>query len=162
MGRYGILAAVALVAAMAAPAAAETRLSGTEIKAKYSGARLYSNSPSGRVVQHDYNTDGSTVGTVGGKGKGKDQDTGSWWVKGDTLCRKWDQWAPTKPEACFTVEHRGKTAVWLRADGSVYRNWNFVPSGIGGEDDPAKRPLCRDVGGYEAYMEKTGKLCKLG
>ncbi len=162
MGRYVILAAVALVAAMAVPAAAETKLSGGEIKAKYSGGRVYANTPSGRVVLHDYNTDGSIVGTVGGKGKGKDQDKGSWWVKGDTLCRKWNQWAPQKPEACFTVEHKGKSAVWYRADGSVYRNWEFVPAGFGVEDDPGERPLCGDVGGYEAYMKKTGKLCRLG
>jgi hypothetical protein len=34
-----------------------------------------------------------------------------------------------------------------------------VPSGTKG---PKGEPLCRDVGGYDAYYKKTGKACWMG
>jgi len=157
------LSALAGLAAVAIDdAAAAERLTGDQLKTEYSGIRLYANTPSGRVVMHDYRADGTISGAVGSKGRDKDQDTGKWWVEGDTLCRAWTGWRDDKPDACFTVTVDGDKATWYRADGSIYRTWRVAKSGDGEPVTPfAERPLCKDVGGYSAYLEKTGKVCRL-
>lgn len=142
-------------------ATAGERLSGEQLKAEYSGVRIYADTPSGRVVQHDYNKDGSIAGTVGGKSRAKDQDKGKWWVEGDTLCRTWTRWRKDKPDACFSVENQGGNATWYRPDGSVYRLWRVARSSPGSQADYKDLPRCAEVGGYAAYMEKTGKTCKV-
>ena len=154
-------AIAALFAAGMGQSTAAERLSGEKLKAEYSGVRLYANTPSGRVVLHDYNKDGTITGAVGGKSRAKDLDKGKWWVKGDTLCRTWVKWRKKKPDACFRVENEGGNATWYRSDGSVYRVWRVSRSEPGTQVDYKDMPRCADVGGYAAYMEKTGKTCKL-
>ncbi len=159
MTRFGfVLIAFSAIAAGAAHAG--ERLSDDQLKADYSGTRLYANTPTGRVVQHDYNSDGTISGVVGGKDRDKDLDQGSWWVEGGTLCRTWNNWREAKPDACISVENRGDTAIWYRPDGSVYRQWRVA------RDDPTTQvahetlPSCDAVGGYEAHMAATGKPCQ--
>lgn len=159
MTKFALLLCAAM-ALSATGAGAGERLSGAELKAEYSGVRLYANTPSGRVVQHDYNADGTITGVVGVKDRGKDLDKGSWWVEGDTLCREWAGWRKQKPGDCFTVVNQGGTATWYRADGSVYRIWRVARSAPGSQLAYGDQPRCEDVGGYEAYMARSGKTCQ--
>ena len=134
---FALSAIIALTAAGMGESSAGERLSGDKLKAEYSGVRIYANTPSGRVVQHDYKKDGSIAGTVGGKSRAKDLDKGKWWVEGDTLCRTWTSWRNEKPDACFSVENEGDTATWYRSDGSVFRVWRVARS------SPARRSIIR-------------------
>ena len=114
------VSAAILLLALSATAlhAEEGMLSGAEIKAKYSDWRNYGKTPSGKVFLVIYGADGSMKGVVS-----KGQDTGTWWVEGDTLCRKWNAWAGRKPEECFSIKLDGTKVHWFRADGSLYRTW---------------------------------------
>lgn len=80
-----------------------------------------------------------------------------WWIEGDTPCRRWDNWREQKPDACFTVADHGETAIWYRADGAVYREWRVARSDPGSQVAYEDQPPCADVGGYEAYMARSGK-----
>jgi len=114
-----VFAVVALLLLAATGARAEeVTLSGAEIKSLLSDGRLYGQTPSGKVFLVMYGADGSLRGIVK-----RGEDTGKWWVEGDTLCRNWTAWAGDKPEECFTVKKNGIEIIWYRADGSHYRTW---------------------------------------
>ena len=52
--------------AISLSASAGERLSGAKLAAEYKGVRLYATAPSGGVVQHDYDADGTITAEVGG------------------------------------------------------------------------------------------------
>ena len=83
-------------------------LTGAEITQHFSGARIY-----GRTGLTDYQVfyrpNGEMVGT-----SPNGRDSGRWWVKGNTLCRKRKWWWGSM-EACFEIAIDGGVAMWRMA-----------------------------------------------
>jgi len=110
-----LLSFAALLALLSVDAVAgEKKLTGAEIKAAYTGAKTVTTRSYGTFIAV-WKADG----TIAGKEKqgGFPPDKGKWWVKGDTLCRKWGAWAGGIEE-CFGVSLNGKKVKLWRADGS--------------------------------------------
>jgi hypothetical protein len=95
-------------------------LTGAEITQYFSGARIY-----GRTQQADYQVDYKPNGEmIGANANGGDK--GRWWVKGNTLCRKWHRWLGGK-EACFQIIIKGDTALWRVAGRKTILDTTSVP-----------------------------------
>ncbi len=109
-----LLGFAALLALMPVDAlAGEKKLTGPEIKAAFSDAKMTTKNRFGTI-----HTVFKADGTMTGKEKmGNWQEGGKWWVKGDRYCRKWSYFAGGK-EACFGVTLDGNKVKWWRADGS--------------------------------------------
>ena len=106
-GRFLQLLAV-LAASM--PAAAGEPLSGAEIAdavggATTSGVNLYGNPYTVRILE-----DGTTRGGAGFSDE--HQDTGSWWIEGDSYCRRWQTWLDGQ-SACFRVSIADGEVTWV-------------------------------------------------
>ena len=103
------IAAVLLALALAtSPSwAAEKELDGDEIKAAFSKHRLYfeGKTPRGSAttVQIDFRADG---GLRASNNFGF-SDTGRWWIKNDTLCRKFAVWS-RRATNCFRIWKDGE------------------------------------------------------
>lgn len=109
-----LLSFVALLALISADAlAGQKKLTGVEINAAYSGAKM--------SFKTNYGTFPSVWkanGTMASRDiKGVVPDRGKWWVEGDRICRKWNRWFAAKEE-CFDVTLDGEKVKWWRADGS--------------------------------------------
>ena len=126
----GVIAAgLATLATVGAQAQGKPQgaLSGTAIKQYFSSTRLYGTTPSGQPWLIDFRADGTFTGVVN-----RGQDSGKWWVEGDTLCRSWTAWAKQKGEhskeqACFWIvlDRARKRVNYYRKDGSLYRSWRM-------------------------------------
>lgn len=109
-----LLSFAALLALMSVDAlAGAKKLTGAEINAAYSGAKMSFKTSYG-TFPSVWKTDGTMTsqdiaGVVPDKGK--------WWVEGDRICRVWNLWFAAKEE-CFSVTLDGETVKWWRADGS--------------------------------------------
>ena len=88
-------------------------MTGAEIKAAYSGAKINTAGPRGKFLTV-WKADGTMTGM---EKSGAWPDKGKWWVKGDRLCRKWNWWIGGKEE-CFGVTFNGAKIKWWRANGS--------------------------------------------
>lgn len=125
-----VLAAAALAVSLSAAQAAEKpagALGGPAIQKYFSGTRLYGTTPSGKTWLIDFRAGGTFTGVVE-----KGQDSGKWWVQGDTLCRKWGAWenqtvGHSKTQACFWIvlDHARKRVNYIKMDGSEYRSWRM-------------------------------------
>ena len=114
-----LLCFAALLALMSVDAlAGEAKLTGVEIKAAYSGAKM-----SFKTSYGTFPSIWKADGTMTSRDKtGVVPDKGRWWVKGDRICRKWNFWFGAKEE-CFGVTLDGEKVKWWRADGSeMYLN----------------------------------------
>ena len=123
------VAAIATLGAVAAHAQGKPTgtLSGPEIKKYFSGTRLYGTTPSGKTWLIDFRADGTFTGVVN-----RGQDSGKWWVEGDTLCRSWTGWAKdggehSKEQACFWIvlDRVKKRVNYYRKNGALYRSWRM-------------------------------------
>lgn len=107
------------LALLAAPAAAE-KLSGAKLQSFISGKRIYLAVPLGGEIPLTYRAGGVVDGSGEAAGLGKymtPKDRGRWWVSGDRLCQKWQQWYDGKT-FCFTVTKVADNKIkWVRDDG---------------------------------------------
>ncbi|MCA3554068.1 MAG: hypothetical protein IOC69_00610 [Aestuariivirga sp.] len=107
------------MALLAAPAAAG-KLAGAELQSFISGKRVYLAAPLGGEIPLTYRAGGVVDGSGEAAGLGKymtPKDRGRWWVAGERLCQKWQQWYGGKT-FCFTVTKlSGNKIKWVRDDG---------------------------------------------
>ena len=118
-GGVRFLAPVLALCLLAAPAAAEA-LSGDKLKSFISGKRIYLAVPLGGEIPLNYRPGGTVDGTGEAAGLGRymtPKDRGRWWVSGNRLCQKWQQWYDGKT-FCFTVTKLADNRIrWVRDDG---------------------------------------------
>lgn len=110
---------VLALALLASPAAADA-LSGEKLKSFISGKRIYLAVPLGGEIPLNYRPSGSVDGSGEAAGLGRymtPKDRGRWWVSGNRLCQKWQQWYDGKT-FCFTVTKLAENRIrWVRDDG---------------------------------------------
>jgi len=65
-------------------------------------------------------------GTIEGVAGHNDEykDTGSWWIEGDMLCRRWNEWLEGAT-GCFNAVIDGDRIRWLSSDGSLAREETY-------------------------------------
>lgn len=111
--------AVLALALLASPAAAEA-LSGDKLKSFISGKRVYLAVPLGGEIPLNYRPGGTVDGSGEAAGLGRymtPKDRGRWWVSGNRLCQKWQQWYDGRT-FCFTVTKLAENRIrWVRDDG---------------------------------------------
>ncbi|MCA3560703.1 MAG: hypothetical protein IOC82_06695 [Aestuariivirga sp.] len=107
------------LALLVAPAAAE-KLADAQLQSFISGKRVYLAVPLGGEIPLTYRAGGVVDGSGEAVGLGKymtPKDRGRWWVAGERLCQKWQQWYGGKT-FCFTVTKlTGNKIKWVRDDG---------------------------------------------
>jgi hypothetical protein len=110
---------LALLAALPASASAEA-LSGAALKSFVSGKRIYLAVPFGGEIPLNYRKNGRVDGSGEAAGLGRymaPKDSGRWWVDGNKLCQKWQEWYDGRT-FCFTVTKLSDSRIrWLRDDG---------------------------------------------
>ena len=115
----GLVLSFALLAAAPAGASAEA-LSGPALKSFVSGKRIYLAVPLGGEIPLTYRKNGLVDGTGEAAGLGKymtPKDSGRWWVNGNKLCQKWQEWYDGRT-FCFTVTKISDSRIrWVRDDG---------------------------------------------
>jgi hypothetical protein len=113
--------AMMVLGASAMPAFAD-RLSGDEIRQRVTGKRIYLAAPLGGEFPLYYRTDGKVDGTGEAVGLGRlarPSDSGRWWVRGDSLCQKWQTWYDGKT-MCFTLTTIGNNKLrWDQDNGDT-------------------------------------------
>lgn len=124
--RWFFLRAAGLALVMAAlvpPAAASTEgqaLAGQQLKSFISGKRIYLAVPFGGEIPLTYRANGVVDGSGEAAGLGKymtPTDKGRWWVSGNKVCQKWQQWYKGRT-FCFTVSKLSSDRIrWVRDDG---------------------------------------------
>lgn len=119
-GAVRFWAAALALGILTAPAAAE-KLQGAALKSFISGKRIYLAVPLGGEIPLTYRPGGTVDGTGEAAGLGRymtPKDRGRWWVSGDRLCQKWQQWYDGKT-FCFTVTRLADNRIrWVRDDGT--------------------------------------------
>lgn len=112
-------AAAFALALLAMPAAAEA-LSGEDLRSFISGKRIYLSVPLGGEIPLTYAANGVVDGSGEAVGLGRymtPKDRGRWWVSGDRLCQKWQEWYKGRT-FCFTVTKLAENRIrWVRDDG---------------------------------------------
>ncbi|WP_407051220.1 hypothetical protein [Methyloraptor flagellatus] len=122
MRKVSSLAVIALLAvAGATPVSAnEKQLSGQEIDRTVRGKRVYLSVPLGGEFPLYYKANGQVDGSGEALGLGRvmaPKDKGRWWVAGNKLCQKWEQWYDGNV-FCFQIRQTGPTSIaWVRDDG---------------------------------------------
>ena len=95
-------------------------LSGAALKSFVSGKRIYLAVPLGGEIPLTYRKNGRVDGTGEAAGLGKymtPKDSGRWWVSGNKLCQKWQEWYDGRT-FCFTVTKMSDSRIrWVRDDG---------------------------------------------
>ena len=101
------------------PAAAE-KLSGPALQSFISGKRVYLAVPLGGEIPLNYRPGGAGDGSGEAAGLGRymtPKDSGRWWVNGNKLCQKWQEWYDGRT-FCFTVTKLSDSRIrWVRDDG---------------------------------------------
>jgi hypothetical protein len=115
----GLVFSLSILAGAPASASAEV-LSGAALKSFVSGKRIYLAVPLGGEIPLTYRTNGRVDGTGEAAGLGRymtPKDSGRWWVSGNKLCQKWQQWYNGRT-FCFTVTKLSDSRIrWVRDDG---------------------------------------------
>jgi hypothetical protein len=112
-------AALALSAPLAANAA-ETALSGDDLRSAVTGKTVYLKI-SGFELPIQYSAGGSMKGSMGtiaaafARGDGS-SDRGKWWIADDQLCQKWSSWMEGRTY-CYKLSRNGSAVRWVRDDG---------------------------------------------
>ena len=100
--------------------AAQSTLSGEEIKRFVDGKRIYLQTPLGGEFPLFYKSNGKVDGSGDAIGLGRfvrPNDSGRWWVRDNRLCQEWERWYDGK-RFCFTLKKvDGNTLIWNRDDG---------------------------------------------
>lgn len=113
---------LALAAALpSAPALASGEaLSGEALKSFIAGKRIYLAVPLGGEIPLNYRKSGRVDGSGEAAGLGRymtPKDSGRWWVSGNRVCQKWQEWYDGRT-FCFTVTKLSENRIrWLRDDG---------------------------------------------
>jgi hypothetical protein len=118
-----VLSAALLVAmSMATAADAELQnLSGAEVREIVAGKTVFLETPYGVELPIRYRANGTMTGS-GHKianlvsANGKTVDRGRWWIKGNRLCQKWNDWLNGK-SLCFRLKLEGKKVYWRANNG---------------------------------------------
>lgn len=118
MKNTAIVMAAFMLAALTGPAMAQP-LAGDDIKSTISGKTVVLKTSLGSMPLA-YGANGSVVGDGSGTGLGKffaPKETGTWWVKGDSMCQKFKTWYKGRT-FCFKLEPAGTGKLkWTRNDG---------------------------------------------
>jgi hypothetical protein len=104
---------------LATPAAAN-QLSGADIQAEIVGRQIFLAAPLGGEFPLNYRSNGVVDGSGEALGLGrlfKPSDRGKWWVRGDRLCQKFENWY-NGTQLCFTLTRTGPDKLrWVRDNG---------------------------------------------
>lgn len=119
--RFAPLAVILSLGLLATQAeAAGEPLSGAALKSFIGGKRIFLQVPLGGELPLNYRKNGRVDGTGEAVGLGKymtPKDSGRWWVNGNKLCQKWQEWYDGKT-FCFTVTKINDSRIrWVRDDG---------------------------------------------
>lgn len=118
-GRLGPTTVLAAMLVAVAPSLAN-ELGDQEIKARISGKRIYLAAPLGGEFPLFYRPDGYVDGSGEAVGLGRlarPKDSGRWWVRGDRLCQKWQNWYEGKV-LCFALTELGSGRLrWVQDNG---------------------------------------------
>jgi hypothetical protein len=121
MKMTGMAALCTLAVQAATPASAELMTS-KDLKRDIVGKRIYLATPLGGELPLFYARSGRVDGSGEAIGLGRylaPKDSGRWWIRGDALCQKWEEWYDGKTQ-CFTITRTGATSIkWKRNDGLV-------------------------------------------
>jgi hypothetical protein len=111
------VAAAALAAVSSDGARAEAQLAGDALKHAVVNRTVVLNTPVGGIPI-SYRDNGTMTGSAKDMQlyTGRERDRGTWWVKADQLCQKWDNWLAGRAY-CFTLRLDGHTVHWRRNDG---------------------------------------------
>jgi hypothetical protein len=104
-----LFGAVLGLALLALPAGADQALDGDAIKTALAGATTSGVNVYGNPYTVEFKTDGTLAGVAGTNNEYA--DTGTWWVDGDTLCRRWTTWLDGAT-GCFAVSVGDGTITW--------------------------------------------------
>jgi hypothetical protein len=119
MKPIAMLAAALAIAAPASAAFAQP-MSGAELKREIAGKRIYLATPLGGELPLFYRRNGRVDGSGEAIGLGRflaPTDSGRWWIKGDSLCQRWEEWYDGKTQ-CFVITRAGGDQIrWKRNDG---------------------------------------------
>lgn len=121
-GRFAAFGAVLAIAVLSAahPAAAGQPLAGAELKSFMAGKRVYLATPLGGEIPLNYRRSGVVDGSGDAAGLGRymtPKDKGRWWVSGNKVCQKWEEWYDGRT-FCFTVVKISENRIrWVRDDG---------------------------------------------
>lgn len=116
----GLFLGMALAALPASASTDGQSLAGQQLKSFISGKRIYLAVPFGGEIPLTYRANGVVDGSGEAAGLGKymtPTDKGRWWVSGNKLCQKWQQWYKGRT-FCFTVSKLSQDRIrWVRDDG---------------------------------------------
>lgn len=95
-------------------------LRGEELRRLVLGKRVYISTPLGGEIPLYYAPNGTVSGSGETVGLGrwfKPRDNGVWWINGDRLCQRWQEWYHGRT-FCFTATLVGASTIqWIRSDG---------------------------------------------
>jgi hypothetical protein len=115
-----IFLALAVALPIAPAIASGEALSGAALKSFVAGKRIYLAVPLGGEIPLNYRTNGRVDGTGEAAGLGRymtPKDSGRWWVAGNRVCQKWQEWYDGRT-FCFTVTKLSENRIrWVRDDG---------------------------------------------
>ncbi len=95
-----LTAAAAMLALLAGPASADV-MSGSDIRKEIIGKRIYLATPLGGELPLFYRRGGKVDGSGEAIGLGRylaPTDSGRWWIRGNNLCQKWQEWYDGKTQ----------------------------------------------------------------
>jgi hypothetical protein len=118
LARTAVLAA-ACAGLLASPAFAD-QMTGRDLKREIIGKRIYLATPLGGELPLFYARSGRVDGSGEAIGLGRflaPKDSGRWWIRGNSLCQKWQEWYDGKTQ-CFVITRAGSDQIrWKRNDG---------------------------------------------
>lgn len=116
----GLALGLTLALSAATAEASGDSLSGAALKSFIGGKRIYIQVPLGGEIPLTYRKNGEVDGSGEAVGLGRyltPRDSGRWWVTGNRLCQKWQEWYGGKA-FCFTVTRVSDNRIrWVRDDG---------------------------------------------
>lgn len=116
----GLALGLTLALSAATAEASGDSLSGAALKSFIGGKRIYIQVPLGGEIPLTYRKNGQVDGSGEAVGLGRyltPRDSGRWWVTGNRLCQKWQEWYGGKA-FCFTVTRVSDNRIrWVRDDG---------------------------------------------
>lgn len=97
--------------------ARQRSLRGEALQAFVADSTVYLKTPLGSLPI-SYSADGTMYGRSKRLARytGSVADSGTWWIKRNKLCQRWNRWLDGKRQ-CFTLRARGNKIYWRRNDG---------------------------------------------
>ncbi len=118
-----LLAVAASVLAATAAQAESSLLQGDTLRDAISGGTVYVATPIGALPIH-YAANGSMSASgpeemVSLAGESVQSDRGKWWISGNQLCQRWQNWLE-RQSFCYEMrKQRGNNVHWTRSDGQT-------------------------------------------